>query len=247
MLPKITEIDVNSFPTAFDLFRQDHHTCQRRWRYASWELWRNQQTGILEENTVQGHRHLAEFSRCPRSSGTPYLNQHLSEAFSYIPMYSQPSPPPARRKRALLIGINYKGQRYELKACNNDIRNILPCLINQWGYDPTGIVQLIDDGCGPPPTKDNILLEMHRLAYYARAGDSMFFYFSGHGGQIRDLDGDEVDGYDEFICPVDYQQSGVINDDEIHEIMVKPLAAGSRLTALFDVSMLLDIVAPSAE
>ncbi|KAG1854416.1 peptidase C14, caspase domain-containing protein [Suillus subalutaceus] len=75
---------------------------------------------------------------------------------------------------------------------------------------------------------------MRRLAFYARAGDSMFFYFSGHGGQVRDLDGDEVDGYDEFICPVDYQQSGVINDDEIHEIMVKPLAAGSRLTALFD-------------
>ncbi|KAG1768003.1 peptidase C14, caspase domain-containing protein [Suillus placidus] len=149
-------------------------------------------------------------------------------------MYTQLSLPPPGRKRALLIGINYKGQRFELKGCNNDIRNLSPCLINQWGYNPADIVQLIDDGCNPLPTKHNILLEMHRLAFYARAGDSMFFYFSGHGGQIRDLDGDEIDGYDEFICPVDYQRSGVISDDVIHEIMVKPLAAGSRLTALFD-------------
>ncbi|KAG2030792.1 caspase domain-containing protein [Suillus americanus] len=233
MLPEVIKIDDKSFPAAFDLLRREHHTCKRRWTYASWELSRIQKTNILEEITVQGHHRLAEFSRCPRSSGAPYLNRRVSEA-SYFPMYTQPSLPSPRRKRALLIGINYKGQRYELRGCNNDIHNLLPCLINQWGYDPTDIVQLIDDGCGPLPTRYNILLEMRRLAFYARAGDSLFFYFSGHGGQIRDLDGDEVDGYDEFICPVDYQQSGVINDDEIHEIMVKPLAAGSRLTALFD-------------
>ncbi|KAG1848000.1 caspase domain-containing protein [Suillus tomentosus] len=228
MLPKIVETVLHSFPTVRDP-RQDHRdhiiTCKRRWMSVSWELPRIQQ----EENTLE-----SRLSRCPRSSGAPYLNQHMSEASFYIPIYAQPSPPSPRRKRALLIGINYKGQRCELRGCNNDIHNILPCLINRWGYNPTDIVQLIDDGYRPPPTRQNILLEMHRLASYSRAGDSMFFYFSGHGGQVRDLDGDEVDGYDEFICPVDYQESGVINDDEIHEIMVKPLAAGSRLTALFD-------------
>lgn len=51
---------------------------------------------------------------------------------------------------------------------------------------------------------------------------------SGHGSQVRDLDGDEVDGYDEgrteasrntlidmhkVILPVDYVESGVIVDD----------------------------------
>lgn len=253
MPPKTAETAPHPLPAARDL-RQDHRdhiiTCKRRWMSVSWELQRIQQ----EENTLEG-----QLSRCPRSSGAPYLNQHISEASFYIPIYAQPSPLSPGRKRALLIGINYKGQRCELRGCNNDIHNILPCLINQWGYHPRDIVQLIDDGYRPPPTRQNILLEMHRLASYSRAGDSMFFYFSGHGGQVRDLDGDEVDGYDEFICPVDYQQSGVINDDEIHEIMVsimtqrtphishgisntsliertqvKPLAAGSRLTALFD-------------
>ncbi|KAG1723922.1 peptidase C14, caspase domain-containing protein [Suillus paluster] len=149
-------------------------------------------------------------------------------------MYTQPGPFSSGTKKALLIGINYKGQRHELRGCNNDIRHILPWLINQWGYHPWDIVQLTDEGYGPLPTRRNILDEMHRLVFNARAGDSLFFHFSGHGSQIRDLDGDEVDGYDEVIFPVDFQESGVISDDEIHEIMVKPLVAGSRLTALFD-------------
>jgi hypothetical protein len=56
----------------------------------------------------------------------------------------------------------------------------------------------------------------------------------GHGGQTKDLDGDEEDGYDEVIYPVDFRQNGHITDDEMHRIMVRPLQAGVRLTAIFD-------------
>ena len=75
---------------------------------------------------------------------------------------------------------------------------------------------------------------------------------SGHGGQTKDLDGDEADGYDEVIYPLDFQQAGHIVDDVwasssyniptnmsiqmMHDIMVKPLPPGCRLTAIFDVS-----------
>ena len=38
----------------------------------------------------------------------------------------------------------------------------------------------------------------------------------------------------ETIMPVDFQQSGHITDDDIHDILVKPLPAGVRLTAIFD-------------
>lgn len=37
---------------------------------------------------------------------------------------------------------------------------------------------------------------------------------SGHGGQTPDLDGDEDDGYDEVIYPLDFKQAGHIVDDE---------------------------------
>lgn len=56
----------------------------------------------------------------------------------------------------------------------------------------------------------------------------------GHGGQTPDVDGDEDDGYDEVIYPVDFRQAGHIVDDEMHRIMVKSLQPGVRLTAIFD-------------
>ena len=46
---------------------------------------------------------------------------------------------------------------------------------------------------------------------------------TGHGGQTPDTDGDEEDGYDEVISPVDFRSAGHIVDDEMHRIMVKPL------------------------
>lgn len=56
----------------------------------------------------------------------------------------------------------------------------------------------------------------------------------GHGGQTKDLDGDEEDGYDECLYPVDYQSAGHIVDDEIHDTIVRPLQPGVRLTAIID-------------
>lgn len=57
---------------------------------------------------------------------------------------------------------------------------------------------------------------------------------TGHGGQTKDEDGDEDDGYDEVIYPVDFKNKGHIVDDEIHYYVVKPLQQGVRLTAIFD-------------
>ncbi|KAH8112639.1 metacaspase [Phellopilus nigrolimitatus] len=139
------------------------------------------------------------------------------------------------RKKALCIGINYVGQDAELKGCINDAQNIHRFLIGR-GYNDGDIVMLTDDARNPRqiPTKNNILEAMQWLVRDAQPNDSLFFHYSGHGGQTKDLDGDEADGYDEVIYPVDFQQAGHIVDDDMHFIMVKPLPAGCRLTAIFD-------------
>jgi hypothetical protein len=54
---------------------------------------------------------------------------------------------------------------------------------------------------------------MRWLVQGAQPNDSLFFHFSGHGGQTEDLDGDEDDGLDETIYPVDFKQAGMIVDD----------------------------------
>ncbi|KAL8420720.1 hypothetical protein RB594_003497 [Gaeumannomyces avenae] len=140
------------------------------------------------------------------------------------------------KRKALLIGINYFGQKGELRGCINDVRNLSNFLQEFYGYRQEDMVQLTDDSTNPQsmPTRENMLRAMHWLVAGAQPNDSLFFHYSGHGSQAKDLDGDEDDGFDETIIPMDYEQAGHIVDDEMHEIMVKPLPAGCRLTAIFD-------------
>ncbi|KAK9473991.1 metacaspase-1 [Dipodascopsis tothii] len=139
------------------------------------------------------------------------------------------------RRKALLIGINYLGQKNELRGCINDVKNISAFLKN-YGYKTEDMVILTDDQQNQRsiPTKDNILRAMSWLVKDAQPNDSLFIHYSGHGGVTEDLDGDEADGYDEVIYPVDFQTAGHIVDDQIHDVIVKPLPAGCRLTAIFD-------------
>ncbi|KAL2133272.1 hypothetical protein VTI74DRAFT_2615 [Chaetomium olivicolor] len=140
------------------------------------------------------------------------------------------------KRKALLIGINYFGQEGELRGCINDVKNVSAFLIENYGYKREDMVILTDDQSNPvmQPTKENIIRAMKWLVTGAQPNDALFLHYSGHGGQTEDLDGDEEDGYDEVIYPVDYKTAGHIVDDEIHDYVVKPLQAGVRLTAIFD-------------
>ncbi|OBT63217.1 hypothetical protein VE03_07776 [Pseudogymnoascus sp. 23342-1-I1] len=140
------------------------------------------------------------------------------------------------RRKALVIGINYFGQEGELRGCINDVKNVSAYLLENCGYAREDMVQLTDDqgDAMGQPTKQNIIQAMRWLVQGAQPNDSLFFHYSGHGGQTEDLDGDEEDGSDEVIYPVDFRQAGHIVDDEMHSILVSPLSPGVRLTAIFD-------------
>lgn len=140
------------------------------------------------------------------------------------------------RKKALLVGINYFGSNNELRGCVNDIKNMSTFLNRRFGYSWDDMVILTDDQNqrNKMPTKDNIIRAMQWLVKDARPNDSLVFHYSGHGGVTKDLDGDEDEGYDEVIYPLDFQQAGHIVDDDMHAIMVRPLPPGCKLTALFD-------------
>ncbi|KAJ3134935.1 Ca(2+)-dependent cysteine protease [Geranomyces variabilis] len=141
-------------------------------------------------------------------------------------------------KKALLIGINYKGTKSELRGCINDVANIKSFLTNKFNFPdtPSNMLVLTDDNPNWQlrPTRTNMLQAMQWLVNGARAGDSLFFHYSGHGSQVKDLDGDEDDGYDETICPLDYETAGQITDDEMNAIMVRSLPNGARLTLIID-------------
>jgi len=140
------------------------------------------------------------------------------------------------RRRALLIGINYFRQDGELRGCINDTKNLSSFLIEKHGYKREDMIFLTDDQQDPnyQPTHANIIRAMQWLVRDAQPNDALFLHYSGHGGQQADKDGDEEDGHDEVIYPVDFKTAGAIVDDEIHFTVVKPLQAGVRLTAIFD-------------
>jgi hypothetical protein len=155
------------------------------------------------------------------------------------------------KKKALLIGINYIGQAEALQGCIEDVHRMKGFLSGH-GYREEDMVVLTDNSSHPrqQPTRQNMVRcvpkpisgglmfyqidAMHWLVRDARPNDSLFFHYSGHGGQTKDLDGDEEDGFDEVIYPLDFKRTSHIVDDEMHMIMVSGLPAGCRLTAIFD-------------
>ena len=142
-----------------------------------------------------------------------------------------------QRRRALLVGINYTGTGGELNGCVNDVRKMKAFLTScGWSETDDSILCLTDDQSKPHrlPTKANMIAGMRWLVAGAQPGDVLFFHFSGHGGQQVDPHGDEEDGMDETICPLDFTVAGQICDDDLFEILASPLPAGCRLTAVLD-------------
>lgn len=89
--------------------------------------------------------------------------------------------PRAVKRKALLIGINYIGQRGELKGCISDVNNMSMFLIEHFGFTRDNMVILSDDRKRPTgqPTRQNIVKAMQWLVKDARPNDSLFFHFSG--------------------------------------------------------------------
>ncbi|XP_062092257.1 metacaspase-1-like [Humulus lupulus] len=140
------------------------------------------------------------------------------------------------RKRALICGVSYKNTRHELKGCINDAKCMKYLLINKFSFPESSIVMLTEEETDPykRPTKQNMRMAMYWLVHGCQPGDSLVFHFSGHGSQQKDYNGDEIDGYDETLCPLDYESQGMIVDDEINATIVKPLPAGVKLHAIID-------------
>jgi len=135
--------------------------------------------------------------------------------------------------RALLVGINYIGQNGELRGCHNDVETMRRYLLRQ-GYEGENMRILLDDGRHEEPSKENMIAGFQWLVSGTSAGDSLFFHYSGHGGSVPDDNGDEADGKDEALCPVDYSSAGLLRDDEAYRLLVGPLQAGVSLTCVLD-------------
>jgi len=131
------------------------------------------------------------------------------------------------RKKALLFGLNYIGTGSQLNGCINDV-NLIKERIQTTGF--TEIKHITDDTI-TKPTKTNILSEIKELLSNAIENDLLFIYYSGHGSYAIDRNGDEIDGKDELIIPLDFNP---ISDDELKIVIQDNMKPNVTLFCLFD-------------
>lgn len=149
-----------------------------------------------------------------------------------------------RRKKSLLIGINYTGSAHELRGCHSDIANIAAFLSSR-AYpsaetDLASQVILLDSPEIDPsssyyPTGHNMLAAMDWLV--SEPNTTCFLHYSGHGGQVPDPDyaGEEgTTGIDDTIVPVDFEVNGMIDSDTLHRHLVSGLKGSSTLFIVLD-------------
>ncbi|THG15339.1 hypothetical protein TEA_005316 [Camellia sinensis var. sinensis] len=152
--------------------------------------------------------------------------------------HTPPGPPPSAhgRKKAVICGISYKYSRHELKGCINDAKCMKFLLINKFQFPEASVLMLTEEETDPYriPTKQNMRMALYWLVQGCQPGDSLLFHYSGHGSRQRNISGDEVDGYDETLCPLDFETQGMIVDDEINATIVRPLPYGVKLHAIID-------------
>jgi len=142
--------------------------------------------------------------------------------------------------RALLVGINYRGQYGQLNGCQNDVQNVKKYLMTVHGFQERNIEVLTDDDAGGSrrhPTRYRIIAALKRLAEQSRPGDSVYFHYSGHGGLLSpefNAFKSNRKEYDETLYPVDHERSGQIRDFSLFNNFVRPLRAGVRATCVMD-------------
>jgi metacaspase-1 len=131
------------------------------------------------------------------------------------------------RALSLHVGLNavsgaaYGGWTGPLAACEFDA-NDMASIARAKGMKPT--VLLTRKG-----TRANTLAGMRGAAKALKAGDLFFLTYSGHGGQVPDVTGEEADKKDETWCLYD----GQLIDDELYAELSR-FAAGVRILVLSD-------------
>lgn len=128
---------------------------------------------------------------------------------------------------ALTTGLNavspthYGGWSGELNACEADAGDMAE-IVKAKGFDVKTLLT-------KEATRKNVIDGINKAASTLTSGDIFVLSYSGHGGQLPDLNSDEADAQDETWCLYD----GELVDDEIYSLLGK-FAQGVRILVFSD-------------
>ncbi len=150
--------------------------------------------------------------------------------------------------RALLIGVSdYYHLDADLRGPLNDVALMAQGLAAR-GISAQNMVVLSEGIKDLPqarqgkPTRAAILAAMSDLREASAPGDTILFYFSGHGSQMPDTSGDEQGGHDQIFLPADARNwtaalgavENAILDDELRMWAKSVLDREVKLVAIID-------------
>ncbi|KAL1751336.1 caspase domain-containing protein [Schizophyllum commune] len=146
------------------------------------------------------------------------------------------------RKRALLIGIAYRNREdWTLRGTHGDVDAVQKLLVGRYAFRSEDIIIMKDAESVEQhlwPTEKNIRRELKNFTLNCGPRDRFFFLYAGHAGQKTErIKGSERDGKDEFIVPCDASDmdgTGCIEDNDLHDYLVKPLKPHYKLVAFLD-------------
>lgn len=150
-----------------------------------------------------------------------YLLAILLILLSFTPTYSQ-------TKWALLIGISEYNANNSTDTEHvwtnihgvNDVE-LLSRTLKQQAFK-------VKTRCNESAIADNIRESLKWLTNSCKKGDLVYIHFSCHGQPVEDLNGDEPEGWDEALVPIDakkvyqkgvYEGKNHIIDDELNEYL----------------------------
>jgi len=128
-------------------------------------------------------------------------------------------------QRALLVGVGqYETAGIDLPGIDLDLDRMKDTLA-RLGFEDKQIKVLADGDA----TSGNVIAAFNGwLRQGVQPGDRVVFYYSGHGSNIPDLDGDEDDGVDEVLVTHDMKRAkvkgratltGVVPDDKLGQML----------------------------
>ena len=134
-------------------------------------------------------------------------------------------------KKAVVVGIDkYYNPAWNLQGCTMDAAVMSGMLQDHFDFPGDNIRMLLDERA----TKANIEKRLNWLVRDAKAGDVLAFFYAGHGSQVRDRDGDELeDQMDEILCPHDLDWDDPLTDDILASYFNR-VPQGVNLTVIFD-------------
>jgi hypothetical protein len=123
--------------------------------------------------------------------------------------------------KALIVGIDRYAnlpEQAQLRGCVNDAK-AYQALIEEKFHLSQGDVRVLLDS---EATGQAIKTSLREMATGTASGETRLFVFCGHGTQVPDLDGDEVDDHkDEALVPADAKAdpASFVLDDDLHAIL----------------------------